>query len=112
MFERKWYDIASLSKERRLNLLALACLVRDRVEMRRGLRNFEGTPEEAIEMIRNARFKIFYCFRETCGDVTEYEVGCRFSRKKIEDDCVINIRLNQLRGETLIEQFDLEEWQP
>ena len=112
MFERKWYDTSGLSKEQRLDLLSLASLVRDRVEMRRNLSNFEGTPEEAIKMIRNARYTIFYFFRETCGDVTEYEVGCRFSRKTIEDDNVINIRLNQLRGETLVSQFDLEEWQP
>lgn len=111
MIERKWYDITGLSKEKLVELLSQANEVKDRVEYRRDLTGFKGTTEDAIEMIRDARHNGFHCFRETFGDAIEYEVGCHFWTK-VENDFVLNIRVNEEAGRALIEQFGLEEWQP
>ena len=112
MIVRKWYDLNGLSKETRIEILNQADILRDRIEFRRDLKGFEGSSKEAIFMIINAQHAVFYCFRETLGNVIEYEVGCRFSRKIGVDDNVINVRMNRTLGEMLIEQFDLKEWQP
>lgn len=111
MIVRKFYDITRQSKEQLVELLSQANEVKDRVEYRKDLTGFKGTTEEAIEMIRKARNNGFYCFREIFGDATEFEVGSRFSTDG-KDDYVLNIRMNEEAGRSLIKKFDLEEWQP
>lgn len=111
MIERKFYDITKLSKDQLVELMRCANRVKDRVEYRLDLTGFEGTTEEAIEMIRDARHTGFHCFRETFGDATEYEVGCLFWTN-YKDDFILNIRMTEDTGRALIKKFDLEEWQP
>lgn len=110
MIERKWYDITGLSKDQLVELLSQANEVKDRVEYRRDLTGFEGTTEEAIKMIKDARHNGFHCFREKAFE-TEFEFGCHFWTK-VEHDFVLNIRVNEEAGRALIKKFNLEEWQP
>ena len=111
MIVRKFYDIRNLSKERLVELLSQANEIKDRVEYRNDLTGFKGTTKEAIGMIRDARHNGFHCFRETFGDLAEYEVGCHFWTK-YEDYFTLNIRMTEDAGRALFKQFDLEEWQP
>lgn len=109
--KRTFFDINHLNKAQLITIMRCASRVRKRTVFSEDLTDFDGTTEDAIEMIVESKYNGFHIFKEVANDSIEYQFGCRFWTN-YKDFFELNIRTSETNGDALICEFSLKERKP